>query len=88
VSAVNLIKDHGAKSITVVFIHPVIAPGTAEKLAALPVERFITTDTIPISQDNMAYFDGRLQVVTIANLLSEVIRRANAGVSVGQLFNE
>jgi len=88
VSAVNLIKEEGAKSITVVFIHPVIAPGTAEKLAALPVERFITTDTIPISQDTMAYFDDRLKVVTIANLLSEVIRRANAGVSVGQLFNE
>ena len=87
-SAVKLIKAQGAHTITIVFIHPVLAPGTSEKLAALPVERFITTDTIPISPEDKALFGDRLQVITIANLLSEVIRRANAGMSVGQLFNE
>ena len=87
-TAVNLIKEHGAKSITVVFIHAVLSPGTVEKLVALPVERFITTDTIPISADKQAKFVSRLKVITIASLLGEVIRRANEGRSVGQLFNE
>ncbi len=87
-TAVNLIKEHGAKSITVVFIHPVLSPGAVEKLAALPVERFITTDTIPISTEKKAMFGDRLKVITIASLLGEVICRANEGRSVGQLFNE
>jgi ribose-phosphate pyrophosphokinase len=87
-TAVNLIKEHGAKSITVVFIHPVLSPGAVERLVALPVERFITTDTIPISAEKKAKFGSRLKVISIAHLLGEVICRANEGRSVGQLFNE
>jgi len=52
------------------------------------VERFITTDTIPISADKKAKFGDRLKVISIASLLGEVICRANEGRSVGQLFNE
>jgi len=88
IEAVHLAKKHGAKSITVIFIHPVLSPGAVEKLIALPVERFITTDTIPISADKKAKFGDRLKVITIAHLLGEVISRANQGRSVGQLFNE
>jgi ribose-phosphate pyrophosphokinase len=87
-AAVNLIKKHGAKSITVVFIHPVLSPGSAEMLISLPVENFITTDTIPISKEDLTIFGNKLKVVSIAHLLGEVIRRANQGRSVGQLFNE
>jgi ribose-phosphate pyrophosphokinase len=86
--AVNLIKEHGVKSITVFFIHPVLSPGAAERLISLPVERFITTDTIPISAEKKAKFGDRLKIITIASLLGEVIRRASEGRSVGQLFNE
>ncbi len=88
VTAVNLLKQNGARTITNIFIHPVLAPGAAERLIALPVERFITTDTIPIPDDTKKLFGDRLQVYSIAPLLGEVIRRANAGISVGQLFNE
>jgi len=88
IEAVHLAKKHGAKSITVIFIHPVLSPGAVEKLIALPVERFITTDTIPISADKKVKFGDRLKVITIAHLLGEVISRANQGRSVGQLFNE
>ena len=87
-TAVNLINEHGAKSITVVFIHPVLSPGAVEKLIVLPVDSFITTDTIPIPADKKAKFGKRLKVVTIASLLGEVIGRASEGRSVGQLFNE
>lgn len=87
-TAVNLIKEHGARSITVVFIHPVLSPGSAELLVALPVNNFITTDTIPISKEDQAKFGKRLKIISIASLLGEVIRRANQGRSVGQLFNE
>jgi ribose-phosphate pyrophosphokinase len=86
--ALNLIKEHGVKSVTVFFIHPVHSPGAVERLISLPVERFITTDTIPISAEKKAKFGDRLKIITIASLLGEVILRASEGRSVGQLFNE
>ncbi|MEM5774076.1 MAG: ribose-phosphate diphosphokinase, partial [Anaerolineaceae bacterium] len=60
----------------------------AEKLAALPVKQFITTDTLQIPPEKMAFFGDRIKILTIANLLGEVILRANQGRSVGEMFNE
>lgn len=87
-TAINLLRESGARTITNIFIHPVLAPGAAERLVALPVDHFITTDTIPIPPETIALFGDRLTVYSIAHLLGEVIHRANAGISVGQLFNE
>ncbi len=87
-AAVHLIKEHGAKDIYVVFIHPVLPQHTADRLAELPVKQFITTDTIPISPEDKAKFGNRLKIISVAPLLAEVIQRANQGRSVGELFNE
>jgi ribose-phosphate pyrophosphokinase len=86
--AVKLAKDRGARNVYVVFVHPVFSATAAERLSALPVTEFITTDTIPIPADKFARFGGRLTVLSVAPLLGEVIRRANEGRSVGELFNE
>jgi len=87
-TAVNMIKEHGAKDIYVVFIHPVLAPNSVDCLVALPVKKFVTTDTIPISAEDKAKFGDRLKIISVAQLLAEVIHRANQGRSVGELFNE
>lgn len=87
-AAVHLIKEHGAKDIYVVFIHPVLPQHAADRLVELPVKQFITTDTIPISSEDKAKFGKRLKIISVAPLLAEVIQRANQGRSVGELFNE
>ncbi len=87
-AAVKLIKEKGARDITVVFIHPVLPQGSVESLVELPVKQFITTDTIPISPEDQARFGERLKIISVAKLLAEVICRANQGRSVGELFNE
>ncbi len=86
--AVNLLKAGGARRIYIAFIHPVFSLNAAERLAALPVTEFITTDSIPISAENCALLGERLTVLSIAPLLGEVILRAHEGRSVGELFNE
>ena len=48
----------------------------------------LTTDTIPISPIDRKKFGKRLKVLTISELLGEVIKRANQGRSVGEMFNE
>jgi phosphoribosylpyrophosphate synthetase len=48
----------------------------------------VTTNTIQIPDEKKALFGDRLVVLTIGNLLAEVIQRANEGRSVGAMFNE
>lgn len=88
IQAVTLVKEKGARNVYVVFVHPVFSGKAAERLGALPVTRFITTDTVPISPEKLVFLNDRLTVLSVAPLLGEVIRRANEGRSVGELFNE
>jgi len=88
VHAVEILKSHGARNIYMVFVHPVLSGNGAKRLSELPVKRFITTNTIPISPEKKALFGDRLITLSIGPMLGEVIRRANEGRSVGAMFNE
>ncbi len=88
VQAVNIAAEHGARNIYIVFIHAGLNANAAERLSALPVKEFITTDTIPIPEEKSKFFGNRLRVLSIAPLLGEVICRAHEGRSVGEMFNE
>jgi ribose-phosphate pyrophosphokinase len=88
VQAVNLVKDNGARRAYVAFVHPIFSANAVERLAALPVTEYITTDSIPIPADKREAFGKRLTILTVAPLLGEVIRRAHEGRSAGQMFNE
>ncbi len=50
------------------FIHPVLSANATERLAALPVKQFITTNTIPMSPEQQALFGGRLTILSIGPL--------------------
>lgn len=86
--AVELVRDHGARQIYAVFVHPVFSASAAERLAALPLASVITTDTIPIPPEKRALLAEKLTILSVAPLLGEVIRRAHEGRSVGEMFNE
>jgi ribose-phosphate pyrophosphokinase len=86
--AVELLKSAGASKVYMVFVHPALTESGAKKLAALPVEQFITTDTIPIPSAMTKLFGKRLVIQSVADLLGEVICRANQGRSVGEMFGE
>lgn len=88
VEAVEIAKKLGARDVYMAFIHPVFSRNCVDRLVALPVKQFVTTNTIPVLQANRDKFEGRLKILSIAPLLGEVIRRANEGRSVGAMFNE
>lgn len=88
VHAVEILLEHGAQDIYMVFVHPILSCNSVDRLAELPVKQFITTNTIPISPEKQALFGDRLKVLSIGPMLGEVIKRANQGRSVGALFNE
>lgn len=88
IQAVNLVKENGARDVYVTCVHPVFSSNALDRLAALPVKQFITTDTVPIPPEKIALLGERLSIISTAPLLGEVIMRAHEGRSVGEMFNE
>ncbi len=88
IQAVNLLKEHGVRDIYVCFVHPILSSNAAQRLGALPVKEFITTDSVPLSDEQKKMFGEKLVVLSVSPLLGEVILRANQGRSVGEMFNE
>ena len=88
VQAVNIARENGARDVYISFIHAGLTANAAERLGALDVCEFITTDTIPISDEKKVFFGDRLKIQSVAPLVGEVISRAHEGRSVGEMFNE
>ncbi len=86
--AVNVVKQNGARDIYLAFVHGILSNNGAERLASLPIKRIITTDSAPLSPEKMKHLEGRITILSVAELLGEVIRRAHEGRSVGEMFNE
>ncbi len=88
VNAFRTVKEHGARDVYLVFVHPVFSHPAVERLASIDAKAIITTDTIPIPPEQREKLGKRLRIVSVAPLLAEVIRRVHEGRSVGALFNE
>jgi ribose-phosphate pyrophosphokinase len=86
--AVNLVKEKGARDVYLLFIHPVLSHNAAQRLASLPIKHIVTTDSVPIPPEKMIHLEGKVTVLSVAQLLGEVILRAHQGRSVGEMFNE
>ena len=86
--AVKLVKEKGAQDIYAICVHPIFSNGAEDRLAELPLKTILTTDTVPIPEEKRKKLGDRLQVLSVAPLLGEVIRRAHEGRSVGEMFNE
>ena len=86
--AVHLVKDKGARDVYLTFIHAVLSRNASQRLAALPLKHIITTDAVPIPPEKLLYLEDRITILSVAELLGEVIRRAHEGRSVGEMFNE
>ncbi len=83
--AVKVLKSCGAKDVYLSFTHAVLSDPATERLKDLPIKEIVTTDTIPI--DPAKKLDNMI-VLSVDELLGEVIIRSHEGRSVGELFNE
>jgi ribose-phosphate pyrophosphokinase len=86
--AVHLVLDKGARYVYLAFIHGILSRNAAQRLAALPLKRIIATDAVPIPPEKLVYLEDKITILSVAELLGEVIRRAHEGRSVGEMFNE
>jgi ribose-phosphate pyrophosphokinase len=83
--AVEVVRANGARDVYLAFTHAVLSPPALERLAGLDIKEIVTTDTLPLDP---AHRLPNMTVLTVAELLGEVIMRSHEGRSVGELFNE
>jgi ribose-phosphate pyrophosphokinase len=81
---VKALKQEGAAKIYASFTHAVLSGPALERLRASELERVVVTNTIPVDAGKQS--EARLEVLSIAPLLGEAIRRIHTNSSVSSLF--
>ena len=84
VSASKAAVDEGANSIIAVATHGVLSGPAIERLKSAPINKIIITDTIAISDDKKI---PKMDIISVADVFSEAIKRIHKGESVSALFN-
>jgi ribose-phosphate pyrophosphokinase len=78
-----LVRD-GAKRIFSACTHAVLSGPAIKKIETSSLERIYVTNTIPLTEKAKAC--SKIQVLSVAELFGEAIRRINEGSSVSSLF--
>ncbi len=81
VKAAKAFKERGANSVLAFCTHPVLSGKARQNLASGAIDELIVTDTIPLNEPC-----EHVQVISVASLFAEVIRRVYHGESVNGLF--
>lgn len=82
--AVDSLLKHGASKVLAVSTHPVLSGPAIRRLKESVIEKLIVTDSIPLSQE--AINSGKIEVVSVAPVLAEAIKRICSNDSVSSLF--
>jgi ribose-phosphate pyrophosphokinase len=85
VEAASELSARGARRVVAAVTHAVLAPGALAAVAASPIERLFVTDTVETAQEP---FDDNVQVVSVAPLFAEAIKRIHHRESISSLFDE
>lgn len=83
--AAESLMKHGAKEVYACATHPVLSGPALGRLKESCIKRFVCTDTIPVSPEAEAC--GKIEVLSVAGLLGEAIRRIHFHDSVSSLFD-
>jgi len=83
INAVGILREHGARDIYMCFAHAVFSPPAVQRLKALPVREFVTTNSISLPPERRL---PNLTQLSVAGLLANVIDRVHTGRSVGEIF--
>lgn len=84
VAAAQALKERGAKKVYAYATHAVFSGPALERIEASPIEKVISTNTIPLSEAGLR--STKIESVSIAPLIAEAIRRIHHGDSVSSLF--
>ena len=84
VNAAQAIKNKGAKDVYVYITHAVLSGPAVERIEKSKIKKLITTDTIDNSKKIGK--SKKIEVISIAPMMSEAIKRISNSTSVSSLF--
>jgi len=79
----KVLKERGARGIIICATHALLSGEAVKNLKKSVASKIIFTDTLPISKEKMI---KKFEIISLAKLLSKVIRRIHSGRSLGALF--
>lgn len=82
--AAEVLKNIGAKHVYACATHAVLSGPAIERIDNSVIEKFIVTDTIPLSDEKKI---DKIEVVSVAPIFAEAIRRIHLDESVSILFD-
>jgi len=82
--AAEVLKDFGAKKVYACATHAVLSGPAIERIKNSVIEKFIVTDTIPLPEEKKI---DKIEVVSVAPIFAEAIRRIHMNESVSILFD-
>jgi ribose-phosphate pyrophosphokinase len=85
VEAAEKLVERGARSVTAAATHGLFSGDAASRLAASPIARVFVTDTV---ENQPQPLPERLEIVPVARLFAEAIRRIHARESISVLFRD
>ncbi|MCC6485588.1 MAG: ribose-phosphate pyrophosphokinase [Armatimonadetes bacterium] len=84
-SGAQAICDLGAREVYACCTHAVFSDDALQRLHASPIEKIVVTDTIPLPDRKRG---NKIEVLSVAPLLAEAIRRIHDDRSVSEMFEE
>lgn len=83
-NAAAALRDQGAASVIAAATHPVLSGPAIDRIRDSALQEVLVTDTIPLSQAALDL--GKFEVLSVASLLGEAIKRIHNSDSVSSLF--
>jgi ribose-phosphate pyrophosphokinase len=83
--AVDSLIKNGANKVFAIATHAVLSGPAITRLTESAIAKVLVTDTIPLSP--VAQASGKIEVISVAPLVAEAIRRIHGNTSVSSLFD-
>ncbi len=83
--AARVVKEAGARDVFVAASHGVLCGSAIENIQKAPISRVVITDSIPLSPEKQI---DKIEVLTVAPLLAEAIKRIHHDQSVSAIFGD
>ena len=85
VNAAKALKDKEAKDVYVYITHAVLSGEAMQKIEKSQIKKLITTDTIDNSKKVIK--SKKIEIISLAPMISEAMKRISNSTSVSSLFN-
>ena len=83
VNAASAAIENGANSVTAIATHAILSGPAIDRIKESKISKLIVTDTISIPENKKL---DNMQIVTVAEVFAEAIKRVYEGKSVSALF--